>query len=60
MIRQHSGQAETDMDSNGQAAFHRLVFIGKNGLERRDHITDDKFCGIMEQAGEPPLLLISG
>ena len=55
MFRQHPGQAKTDMDSYGKAAFHAFVFIGKNGLERRDHITDDKLRSIMEKTGEPPL-----
>ena len=42
-------QAEAQVDGTFQALFHRLITAADHGLERRNHVADDIFRGVVEQ-----------
>lgn len=57
---QIAGQAKAVMDSDHQPVLNDFIVLGQNNLERRDHIANDVFRGIMQQAGQSPFTVDAG
>src|SRR5919197_3001096 len=50
--RKLARQTEAQMDGDEEARLYRLVGIADHGLERRDHVADHVFRGIVEENAE--------